>query len=225
MHATHKAPRSERQSEAPWRRAGACLIILALLTPIAPSSHGEVLHQDLDPTPKVVTFSAQTLDGQRISDRSLLGKVVVLDFWATWCSPCVKSVPHLRSLAERHRDDPFVLVSISTDRGRRSLERFLVRHRMDWPQVHDPKRRLTAGTFGVRRYPTYLVVNHRGEIVYQVSGWSSRGDAELDRAVAAALVAARVADPMVTDPPQGETLEIPEVLTPEIAEPPDEETE
>ncbi len=139
--------------------------------------------------PLVAEFSARTLDGQHFTDQSLLGKVVVFDFWATWCGPCVNAVPHLRRMARRHRDDPFVLLSISADRSLGGLEKFIDKHSMDWPQIHDPRRSLTGGIFKVGRYPTYLVVDHRGEILFKDSGWSPQAAAKLDRVVAKALAA------------------------------------
>lgn len=139
--------------------------------------------------PLVAEFSARALDGRQYTDQNLLGKVVVFDFWATWCGPCVNAVPHLKRMAKRHRDDPFLLLSISTDRSFGVLQKFLDKHNMDWPQIHDPNRTLTAGIFKVGRYPTYLVVDHRGEILLQDSGWSPQSALQLDRIVARALAA------------------------------------
>lgn len=135
----------------------------------------------------VPTFSMSSLEGQTFNDQDLLGRVVVLDFWATWCGPCISAIPHMRRLAKRHRDDPFVLLSINNDDRLATLEKFLAKEPMAWPQIHDGQRRLSGRVFNVRRYPTYWVVDHRGEVIYREFGWSSQAGQKLDRAVAKAL--------------------------------------
>lgn len=132
-------------------------------------------------------FQVRSLSGQDFSDQSLAGKVVVFDFWGTWCGPCVAAIPHLRRLAKRHRRDPFVLLSVSNDAQRSTLERFVAKESMDWPQIHDPERRLMGQTFGVSRYPTYWVVDGEGLVIHRATGWSSHIGRQLDSAVAKAL--------------------------------------
>src|SRR5207237_5583919 len=60
-------------------------------------------------------FAVTTTDGQRVSLDDLKGKVVLLDFWATWCAPCQKALPHMRELAKKFHDQPFVVLSVSLD--------------------------------------------------------------------------------------------------------------
>lgn len=60
-------------------------------------------------------FTAHTIDGKEVSLKSLRGKVVLLDFWATWCGKCLAETPHLKAAAERFADKPFVIVGVSLD--------------------------------------------------------------------------------------------------------------
>jgi thiol-disulfide isomerase/thioredoxin len=60
-------------------------------------------------------FSIVTMDGQHISFDDLQGKVVLIDFWATWCAPCQASVPHMREIAKKFQDQPLVILSVSLD--------------------------------------------------------------------------------------------------------------
>jgi thiol-disulfide isomerase/thioredoxin len=125
-----------------------------------------------DPTvPEEVTFA--TLDGGRIQLRELAGKVVLLDFWATWCPPCRESLPGLKQLYASLREEPFELISISADQDRAKLAYFVKTSLMGWPQVWDDKQLLIT-TFGVRAFPTYILIDPQGKIVLEATGWSPR---------------------------------------------------
>ena len=110
----------------------------------------------------------------------LRGKVVLLDFWATWCQPCVAALPVLARMQRRMADDPFALLSISIDRNRDVLEQFLSEHEMAWLQVWDGKGEV-HGAFGVNRYPTYILIDYEGRIVGSVTGSGLTNDAVLVR--------------------------------------------
>ena len=60
-------------------------------------------------------FDATTLSGSPLGDAALTGRVVLFDFWATWCKPCIAAIPHLKRLSDEHCDAPFALISVSTD--------------------------------------------------------------------------------------------------------------
>ncbi|MCC7157116.1 MAG: TIGR03435 family protein [Bryobacterales bacterium] len=94
---------------------------------------------------------------------SLLDKVVVLDFWATWCAPCVASVPHMNGLAEQFRGKPVVFVTI-TDDDPETLDRFLKERPLKTWIVRDPER-TNWKRFGVPSIPHLVVVNRAGRIV------------------------------------------------------------
>lgn len=133
-----------------------------------------------------------TLDGELMTFDDLKGRVVVVDFWATWCRPCIAALPALRRLSKRSAKSPFTLISISTDGDRGVVEEAIREHRMTWPQVWD-QRHQQARAFNVQSYPTYLVIDHEGVIVYRGSGWGSATERQLASAVAKALRKARKA--------------------------------
>jgi len=138
-------------------------------------------------------FALVTLDGQHLSPEELKGKVVLVDFWGTWCGPCRAAVPALRSLAHRLAKEPFVLLSVSTDANEETLKQFVAKNDMGWPQIWDESWDLVRKC-GVKSYPTYLLVDPQGEIVYSGSGWGDRSERELSSQVSAALRAARRAN-------------------------------
>lgn len=135
-------------------------------------------------------FEITTLDGERLTTQELRGKVVLIDFWASWCGPCKAAVPHLRRLAKRRADEPFVLLGVSADGDENALRSFLAKHKMSWPQHWDPRGELCREVFRVRSYPTYVLVNHEGRIVYRKSGWSMHIGRSLNQAVKRAIRAA-----------------------------------
>lgn len=118
----------------------------------------------------VPDFELTTLSGEYVTAEDLRGKVLLLDFWGTWCPPCVASVPSLRSLSHRLKDDPFRLVSISTDQDEKALREFVAKNQMDWPQVWDQGQAFTRQC-GIHSFPTYVLVSPEGEILYITSGW------------------------------------------------------
>lgn len=79
-------------------------------------------------------FSLTTLDGRRISMDSLAGKVVLIDFWATWCGPCREALPHIRQIAKKFDAQPFVVLSISLDSDEAKWQDFVAKNGMTWMQ-------------------------------------------------------------------------------------------
>ena len=125
-------------------------------------------------------FSFTSSEGEYITLDDLKGKVVMLDFWGTWCPPCVASVPELRNLYKRYSQNPaFVLLGISSDFDEGAWRAFTDKNQMIWPQYRDHDRRL-ANVFNIRAFPTYIIIDHEGILRFQSSGF---GAANLDAAV------------------------------------------
>ena len=80
-------------------------------------------------------FDVKTLDGKLLSLDGFKGKFVLLDFWATWCTPCVAELPNLKAVHEAYRNDhQFAIVSLSLDETADVLARFVKDHKLPWPQ-------------------------------------------------------------------------------------------
>jgi peroxiredoxin len=128
-------------------------------------------------------FSMTTSEGEYISLDDLKGKVVLLDFWGTWCPPCVASLPSLRNLNKKFtKTEKFVLLGISSDGDENKWSNFIVKQEMVWPQFLD-RQRAVQRAFRVNKFPTYVVLDHEGVIRFRTSGLSFESEAELSRAI------------------------------------------
>jgi thiol-disulfide isomerase/thioredoxin len=128
-------------------------------------------------------FSFTSLSGEHVSLEDLRGKVVLLDFWGTWCGPCVESVPDLRNLHKKYSKDPsFVLIGISSDRDDEVWREFTVANKMVWPQYRDKDRRILRA-FDIRSFPTYVIIDHEGIVRHRSVGMSWSRAASLDNEI------------------------------------------
>lgn len=82
-------------------------------------------------------FSVTTIDGQRVTMDGLAGKVVLIDFWATWCGPCREALPHIRDIAKKFHGQPFVILSVSMDSDEFKWKDFVAKNEMTWLQCRD----------------------------------------------------------------------------------------
>ncbi|MCP3906212.1 MAG: redoxin domain-containing protein [Planctomycetes bacterium] len=131
------------------------------------------------------SFEAKdALTGKRFALTDLRGKVVLVDFWATWCRPCIAEVPNLRNVHKRFKDRGFEVVSISLDQNRSSFKRYAKKNRMTWRHVMEGggwKTRL-ARKYGINSIPAMYLLDHEGKVI----STQARGR-ELERLVAAAV--------------------------------------
>jgi cytochrome c biogenesis protein CcmG/thiol:disulfide interchange protein DsbE len=116
-------------------------------------------------------FTLKTFDGQVITLSQLKGKVVLLDFWATWCAPCRKSIPHLIQLHKNHRERGFELVGMNVDRGDTEVVRRYVKS-MDipYPIVTTPEEVLRA--YRVTGIPVTFLIDKEGKIRERITGFN-----------------------------------------------------
>jgi peroxiredoxin len=133
--------------------------------------------------PYAPDFSIITAEGEHITLEDLRGKVVVLDFWGTWCPPCVESIPSLRSLHKKFSKEPsFVLIGVSSDSDADKWKAFTTSEKMVWPQYLDRDRQVQR-IFSVRAFPTYIVIDHEGIMRFRSSGTSWERSAYLNDAI------------------------------------------
>ncbi|HMO51191.1 MAG TPA: TlpA disulfide reductase family protein [Kiritimatiellia bacterium] len=129
-----------------------------------------------------MTFTA--LDGQFVDVAAMKGKVVWIDFWATWCGPCRRKIPDLIAAYEQYRGAGFEIVAISLDKDEQALRRYIEEHNLTWPQHFDGKgwENVFARQFDIHGIPDSFLLDRQGVVRYR----GLRGDA-IERAVAELL--------------------------------------
>jgi len=114
-------------------------------------------------------FNVKGINGEQVSLQQFAGKVLVMDFWATWCPPCRDSVGELKTLTRKYPANKLVLVSVSADDNDGAWREFVGKKRMDWVQYRDSDHQLLKA-FAIHSFPTYLVVDGDGIIRTRITG-------------------------------------------------------
>jgi len=91
------------------------------------------------------------------------GRLVMVNFWATWCPPCLEEMPALERLYRQHRESGFVLVAVSVDTDPSKVGHFVTAHRLTFPVGLDPKTRV-AELYGVRALPSTFLIDREGNL-------------------------------------------------------------
>jgi thiol-disulfide isomerase/thioredoxin len=121
-------------------------------------------------------FEVTTTDGQRVSLDDLKGKVVLLDFWATWCGPCREALPHMKDIAKKFQGQPLVILSVSLDDNEDKWKEFVAKNGMTWLQYRDGGFTGPISTlFDVRAIPHTFSIDADGVLQDEQIGDASEG--------------------------------------------------
>jgi thiol-disulfide isomerase/thioredoxin len=108
-------------------------------------------------------FAVITTDGQRVSLDDLQGKVVLIDFWATWCGPCREALPHMKDIVKKFQGQSLVVLSVSLDSNEQQWKDFIAKNEMTWLQYRDGGfTGPTAKLFGVEAIPHTFTIDVDG---------------------------------------------------------------
>ena len=126
------------------------------------------------------SFTLQDLNGKQVSLSDFKGKVVVLDFWATWCPPCVKEIPHFIELHEQYKDRGFAMVGISLDhQGVSVVKSFVRKYQVNYPILMTDGR-VDKAYGGITGIPTTFVIDSAGNIRQKYVGYRDKAIFEAD---------------------------------------------
>ena len=120
---------------------------------------------------KKIDIKGDLVDGHHFDTSTLKGKVVLVDFWATWCGPCRAELPNVKRNYRKYHDKGFEVVGVSLDEDKDALEKFIADQKIAWPILFgDPATgqgfELPLATYyGITGIPTVLLTNQKGEVV------------------------------------------------------------
>lgn len=117
------------------------------------------------------------------------GQVVLLDFWASWCSPCAQSFPWLESLQQKYQEQGFTVLGVCVDKDRKKADAFLARHKVSFPVVFDPKGQ-AAAAYALPGMPSSYIVDRAGVLRRSHTGFRPEECAELEAFVRGLLAEA-----------------------------------
>jgi thiol-disulfide isomerase/thioredoxin len=131
-------------------------------------------------------FSFTTHENENLSNAALRGKVVLLDFWGTWCPPCRESVPTVRNLQKKYAGKGFQIVGISSDDDEEVWRTFIKEQQMNWSEYIDLSGTVQEA-FKIESFPTYIVLDKDGVVRFRQSGFGEATQGELEEAINKAL--------------------------------------
>lgn len=156
----------------------------AILDNIKHQEEAKKIQRTLVEGAKFPDFDEKDLAGKSLSVANFKGKVVLIDFWATWCAPCVGELPNVVKTYEKNHDKGFEIIGVSLDDNERTLKNFTKDRNMTWQQFFDGKRwnNKLAQKYGIQSIPATFLLDGEGKII----GRDLRGEA-LAEAVTKAL--------------------------------------
>jgi peroxiredoxin len=142
------------------------------------------IRDDLAPGKPFPDFNETDVAGNPLSLSKYKGKIVLIDFWATWCMPCIVKLPEIQKAYDKFHSQGFEVIGVSLDEEKERLESFVKQKKMPWPEFFDGKKweNKLAQKYGVDQTPTSYLLDRNGKIIAKLSG-----DEDLSTEVAAAL--------------------------------------
>ncbi len=163
------------------RKAAVCcgffLLLWALVYAGAAHAQKGKWYSESDVAP---ALKLKTIDNQEIDLAALKGRIVIVNFWATWCAPCVAEMPSLQALGARLGEKNAVVLGVNYHESPQKISDFLAKHPVTFPLLRDPWQE-ASGEWKVRVLPTTFIVDAAGVLRYRVVGevdWGSKDVAD-----------------------------------------------
>lgn len=119
---------------------------------------------------EVIPFILPDLKGKKISLDDYKGKVILLNFWVTWCPNCVRERYHLKKLRQTLEDDNLVILSVNVREPREKVQKFINIHNLDFPYLVIDEKGVISDKYRIRYFPTNFIINKEGRIISEVFG-------------------------------------------------------
>lgn len=131
-------------------------------------------------------FTLDNLEGKKVRLSDFKGKVVLLDFWATYCLPCHEAIPALQQLQDSYKEEGFEVIGISVDSYSGHVPDFVKEHAMRYAVVLDPAKS-TAESYGFSQLPTTFLIGRDGKVLQKWLGYDPMIGEEIRTAVITSL--------------------------------------
>jgi cytochrome c biogenesis protein CcmG/thiol:disulfide interchange protein DsbE len=118
-------------------------------------------------------FTITTAAGDQVTPRNFGGKVLVLNFWASWCAPCVQEAPSLNEFAKTLKDSGVVVLGVSVDRNEQLYQNFVKHFGLAYPLTRDPEENLSY-RYGTYKIPESYIIDRNGKVVRKFAGLPER---------------------------------------------------
>jgi thiol-disulfide isomerase/thioredoxin/Flp pilus assembly protein TadD len=127
-------------------------------------------------------LAVTALDGSKFNLDAMGGRVVLIDFWATWCGPCNAELPHMQKIAKEFAGQPLVIISVSWDADEAKWKDFIQKHEMTWVQYRDADHKLSE-QFGINAIPHYFTIDSDGVLTAEMMGSGSDVEGKLKKLI------------------------------------------
>jgi thiol-disulfide isomerase/thioredoxin len=158
------------------------LVMLGVLSVLGASAF---LQEKLGPGVAAPDFELENLEGKPVKLSELKGKPVFLDFWATWCGPCRRALPHTQEFAKKYKDKAHIL-AINVRESKEKVQQFMEQNKYTFPVLLDTKGEV-ARAYQVSGIPHFVIIDAEGKIQLIKVGYGAGMEKELERALQRAI--------------------------------------
>jgi len=159
-------------------KAGIAVLLAVLVFVLYSSIHERII--DVEDSAPAFTITAD--NGRTITPTKFGGRLLVLNFWATWCQPCIEEVPSLDEFAKEMAGSGVVVLGVSMDTNPKLYHDFLSRSHVSFMTARDPEAKISAD-YGTYKYPESYIIDSKGKVVQKIIGATNWTDSSMLNAV------------------------------------------